>query len=108
MDTLTLPAPIAHYFASEHHPEALAQCFTANAVVTDDGHTYTGIDAIKAFMAAASAKYNATTVPFSLTEDDGLQLVRAKVSGHFSGSPVNLSYRFCLEDGLIGSLEITV
>lgn len=106
MDTLTLPEPIAGYFAAEHNPEALAHCFTAHAVMTDDGHTYTGVDAIKAFMAAASAKYSATTVPFALKREDGFQIVRAKVTGNFPGSPVDLSYRFRLERGLIASLEI--
>lgn len=108
MHTLTLPEPIAEYFASEHDPEALGQCFAANAVLKDDGHAYIGSDSIKAFMAAASAKYNATTVPFAVKDEDGFHVVRAKVTGNFPGSPANLSYRFGLERGLIESLEITV
>lgn len=107
MDTLTLPEPIAAYFAAEHKPEALARCFTAQAVMKDDGHTCTGVDAITAFMAEASAKYSATSVPFASEREHGLQLVRAKVTGNFPGSPINLSYRFRLERGLIASLEIT-
>lgn len=107
MDTLTLPEPIAAYFAAEHNTEALARCFTANAVLTDDGHTCTGVDAITAFLAAASTKYAATTVPFDLERVDGFPVVRARVSGNFPGSPINLSYRFRLERGLIASMEIT-
>lgn len=107
MNALTLPQPIAAYFAAEHNPEALASCFTAQAVMKDDGHTYSGVEAIQAFMAAASAKYNASTVPFALERGDGFQVVRAKVAGNFPGSPVDLSYRFRLERGLIASLEIT-
>lgn len=106
MNALTLPEPIAAYFAAEHKPEALARCFTAQAVMKDEGHTYTGVDAIKAFMAEASAKYSATTVPFALERDDGCQIVKAKVTGNFPGSPIDLSYRFRLERGLIASLEI--
>ena len=108
MNTFTLPEPIAAYFAAEHNPEALAHCFTAQAVVKDDGHTYTGVDAIKAFMAAASAQYSAMTVPFALKREDDFQVVRARVAGNFPGSPVDLSYCFRLERGLIASLEITV
>ncbi|HBO9385752.1 nuclear transport factor 2 family protein [Pseudomonas aeruginosa] len=108
MHTLTLPEPIAAYFAAEHNPEALAQCFTAQAVMNDVGHTYSGIDAIKAFMAEASAKYNATSVPFAMEREDGFQLVRATVTGNFPGSPTVLSYRFRLERDLIASLEVTV
>ena len=107
MNTLTLPEPIAAYFAAEHNPEALTQCFTAQAVMKDDGHSYTGIDAIKTFMAEASAKYSAASVPFAIERDDGFQLVRANVTGNFPGSPIVLSYRFGLERGLIASLEIT-
>ncbi|MDO9405171.1 MAG: nuclear transport factor 2 family protein [Polaromonas sp.] len=107
MDTLTLPEPIAAYFAAEHNTEALAQCFTAKAVMKDDGHTYTGVNEITTFMAAASAKYTATTVPFALQREDGVQVVRAQVTGNFPGSPIDLSYRFRLERGLIASLEIT-
>ena len=107
MNTLTLPEPIAAYFAAEHNPEALPQCFTTQAVMKDDGHSYTGIGAIKTFMAEASAKYSAVSVPFAIERDDGFQLVRANVTGNFPGSPIVLSYRFGLERGLIASLEIT-
>ncbi|MYM75499.1 nuclear transport factor 2 family protein [Duganella sp. FT134W] len=106
MRTLTLPEPIAKYFASEHNTEALAQCFKADAILKDDGHTYEGVDTITAFLAAASAKYHATSVPFDLQHSDGLHIVLAKVSGNFPGSPANLSYRFSLDRGLIDSLEI--
>jgi len=106
MNALTLPEPIAAYFAAEHSPEDLARCFTAQAVMKDEGHTYTGVAAIKAFMAEASAKYSATTVPFALEREDGFQIVKAKVTGNFPGSPIDLSYRFRLERGLIASLEI--
>ncbi len=107
MHPSTLPEPIAAYFAAEHNAEALARCFTPQAVMKDDGHTYTGVDAIKAFMAEASAKYSATSEPFALEREDGVQIVRAKVTGNFPGSPINLSYRFRLERGLIASLEVT-
>jgi len=107
MPVLTLPEPIAAYFAAEHNPEALAHCFTAQAVMTDFGHTYAGINAIKGLLAEASRKYSATTVPLTIEREHGLQLVRARVSGNFPGSPTVLSYRFRLEGGLIASLEVT-
>lgn len=107
MHTLTLCEPIATYFAAEHNPDALAHCFTAQAVMSDDGHIYTGIEAIKAFLAEASVKYSATSVPFAIEREDGFEVVRANVTGNFPGSPIVLSYRFRLECGLIASLEIT-
>lgn len=107
MPTLTLPPPIEAYFAAEHDPAALAACFTSQAVLEDDGHTHRGVDAITSFMAAAAAKYHATSVPFETRQEGELQVVRAHVSGHFPGSPIDLSYRFRLEGGRIASLEIT-
>ncbi|MBL0421558.1 nuclear transport factor 2 family protein [Ramlibacter sp. AW1] len=106
MTDLALPEPIAAYFAAEHNPQELAHCFTGQAVMKDDGHTYRGVPAILAFMASASAKYSATSVPFALEREGGLQVVRARVTGKFPGSPLDLSYRFRLERGLIASLEI--
>jgi len=41
--SLNLPKPIAAYFiADEVDGEAVSQCFTANAVVKDEGHTPKG------------------------------------------------------------------
>jgi len=105
--TLILPAPIAAYFAAEHNPEALKRCFTAQAVMKDDGHTYTGVEAITAFLAKASAEYSATSLPLDIQQEGDLQLVRANVAGSFPGSPIVLCYRFRLERGRIASLEIT-
>ena len=108
MSTLMLPEPIAAYFAADQqNPEALARCFTAQAVVKDEGHTHTGLAAIKAWKAAASAQYTYTTQPFALQQQDGFQVVASHVVGNFPGSPVDLRYRFRLERGLIASLEIT-
>jgi hypothetical protein len=107
MNALTLPEPIAAYFAAEHDPEVLARCFAVQAVLKDDGHTLVGVDAIRAFLAEASAKYSATSVPSAIERQEKHHVVRAIVSGNFPGSPILLSYRFELERGLIASLEIT-
>jgi hypothetical protein len=108
MTTPILPDPIAAYFAADRqNPEALARCFTAQATVKDEGHTHTGLDAIKAWKAAASAKYTYTAEPFALEQKDGHHLVSSRVVGNFPGSPVDLRYRFRLERGLIATLEIT-
>lgn len=110
MTPLSLPDPIAAYFAADQqkNAEAIARCFTAQAVVKDEGRTYSGIDAIKAWKAAASTKYTYTSEPFALQQSDGQQVVTSRVEGNFPGSPVDLRYRFRLERGLIASLEITV
>jgi len=107
MTTLSLPDPIAAYFAADkQNPEALARCFTTHAVVKDEGHTYSGLDAIKAWKAAASTKYTYTSEPTALEQSAGSQIVTSRVVGNFPGSPVDLRYHFRLERGLIASLEI--
>ena len=110
MTPLSLPEPIAAYFAADRqqNAQALARCFTASAFVKDEGHTHSGIDAIEAWKAAASAKYTYTSQPFALEHSDGQHVVTSRVEGNFPGSPVDLRYRFRLERGLIASLEITV
>ena len=108
MTTLILPDPIAAYFAADQHSaDAIARCFTTQAVVKDEGHTYTGLEAIKAWKAAASAAYTYTSEPFALEQKEGSCIVTSRVTGNFPGSPVDLRYRFRLERGLIASLEIT-
>jgi hypothetical protein len=42
-EPLTLPKPIAAYFSAEKAgAEAVCQCFTEDAVVKDEAHTYEG------------------------------------------------------------------
>ncbi len=56
--TLQLPQPVVAYFAADKADgEAVSRCFTDNAVVKDEGHTYYGRAAIKKWKQDASAKY---------------------------------------------------
>lgn len=108
MHTPNLPEPITAYFAADaRNPDAVARCFTAQATVRDEGRTHAGLDAIKAWKAAASARYTYTATPIALQRHDGAQVVTAHVAGNFPGSPVDLQYHFHLERGLIASLAIT-
>lgn len=113
MTALILPEPIAAYFAADkqnqnQNHEAVARCFTAQAVVKDEGRSHVGLDAIRAWKLESSSKYTYTSEPFALEHKDGRYLVTSRVAGSFPGSPVNLRYDFGLERGLIASLEITV
>jgi hypothetical protein len=108
MTPLELPDPIAAYFAADPRgAEAIARCFTAHAVVKDEGRTYTGLAAIRTWKAAASAAYTYTSEPFAMEREDGLHVVTSRVTGSFPGSPIDLRYSFFLGGGLIESLEIT-
>ena len=68
--TLNLPKPVAAYFtADKADSDAVSQCFTENAVVKDEGHTYKGRAAIKKWKADASAKYQYTCEPFACEQN---------------------------------------
>jgi hypothetical protein len=102
-----LPKPIAAYFSADRaDSEAVARCFTDNAVVKDEGHTYNGLAAIKQWKADSSKKYTYTSEPVACEDKDGKIIVTSRLTGNFPGSPVNLRFFFGLEDNQIASLEI--
>lgn len=106
--TLQLPSVIAGYFAADKtgQAEAISELFTPGAVVTDEGNTYTGREAIRQWMANASTQYSYTVEPFAIAEDGGKTVVTSRLVGNFPGSPVNLKYVFVLQDNKIAELEI--
>ena len=107
MQFLDLPKPIANYFAAdEGGAEALSQCFTADAVVKDEGQTYNGLAAIKEWKARASEKYQYTNEPLALDQEDRKAVVTSRLTGNFPASPVNLRFFFELDGEKIKSLEI--
>ena len=66
MMTIQLPEPITAYFAADRlDGDAVARCFTSDAVVKDEGRTYTGVAAIKQWKAETAAKYTYTCEPLS-------------------------------------------
>ena len=105
--TFALPKPIAGYFtADKADGEAVSQCFTQDAVVKDEGHTYQGRAAIKQWKTDASAKYQYTCEPFACEQKDGTLVVTCRLTGNFPGSPVELRFFFELKGDKIASLEI--
>ena len=105
MTKLKLPEPIAAYFQAD--AQAITNCFTERAVVKDEGRTYSGHAAIKAWKLDATTKYSYTSEPIGLEEKDGGYVVTSRVTGNFPGSPVDLRFAFRLERGKIAYLEIT-
>lgn len=106
--SITLPRAIADYFALDkaRNAQEIADCFTPDAVVVDEGNTYAGQDAIRQWMANASTKYTYTVEPFALDEIAGQVVVTSHLVGNFPGSPVDLRYLFVLTGDRIARLEI--
>lgn len=104
---LSLPKPIAAYFTADKHDGlAIAQCFSANAIVVDEQKIYAGRDAIAAWKSAASAKYDYVAEPIASEGDGDVVRVTAQLTGRFPGSPVQLRYAFTLSGDAITRLEI--
>jgi hypothetical protein len=104
---MELPKAIAAYFtADKADGETVSQCFTENAVVKDEGHTYHGRAAIKQWKTAASTKYQYTIEPLACEPKGGKIIVTSRLTGNFPGSPVDLRFSFDLEGDRIASLEI--
>jgi len=110
MTRLSIPEPIADYFAADKRgdAEAVARCFTTRAAVKDEGQTHSGRAAIQKWKTGATAKYSYTSKPLAVEEKDGRYIVTSRLTGNFPGSPVDLRYAFRLERGKIAALEITL
>ncbi len=104
---LELPMPIANFFAHEtSDPQAVARCFSEDAVVIDEGHEQRGQAAIAAWNATVVRKFSFTTEPLTAETVAARTTVSAKVSGNFPGSPVTLRFHFTVAGDLISLLEI--
>lgn len=106
--TLTLPAILGDMVAAHnaHDIEAFLVCFSADAIVRDEGRTHHGQPALRAWFEEVSRKYRPVFTVNDLTYCDGEPVLAGEVSGDFPGSPIALRYYLGLEDGKIVSLRI--
>jgi hypothetical protein len=104
---ITLPEPIAAYFAADKFDdEAVARCFTNNAVVKDAGRRHAGLAAIMQWKAETSTKYTYTCEPFRIERSNGTTVVSCHLEGNFPGGKADLRFFFQLERRKIANLEI--
>lgn len=104
---LSLPAPIAAYFAADPKDgAAIARCFTPDATVSDERHTHTGRAAIAQWTSEAATKYDFASEPIDAASDDARVVVTCRVTGTFPGSPIDLRYSFTLDGDAIARLDI--
>jgi len=105
---IDLPDVIARYFAADRQgsAESISACFAQDAVVIDEGNTYSGRDAIRQWMANASTQYTYSVEPFALAEEGGRTVITSHLVGNFPGSPVDLRYLFVIDGDQIAGLEI--
>lgn len=103
-----LPPIVAEYLAAERAKDAsrLSRCFTEDGLVHDEGRERRGREAVRRWKAEADAKYRYVSEPLAASVHEDTVTVRARLTGDFPGSPVEVSQVFTLDGGKIVSLEI--
>ena len=103
-----LPQPVVNYLAAvtAKDTEMFARCFTDDALVHDEGRAHRGLDAIKAGMKETQTKYKYVIEPLDASVSGNTAKLRARLTGDFPGSPVDLDFTFLLVNDKIASLEI--
>src|SRR6266481_4823973 len=109
-NTMTIDAlePIAAYLAAEEakDADALSRCFTEDGTVHDEGRDYRGRDAIRQWKQEVDTKYRYVLQTVNTQTQGNEVTVRARLTGEFPGSPVELDHIFKLSNNKIASLEI--
>ena len=105
---LNLPAPVTAYFAAEEAKDAekLSLCFIEGGTVHDEGRDYRGRQAIRQWKQDVDEKYRYVLLPLNARTDGNEVTVRARLTGDFAGSPLELNHIFKLKTNKIASLEI--
>jgi hypothetical protein len=105
---LNVPEPVAAYFAAEEAKDAdkLSLCFVEDGTVHDEGRDYRGREAIRQWKQDADEKYRYVLMPLNAQTNGDEVTVRARLTGDFAGSPVELNHAFKLRTNKIASLEI--
>jgi hypothetical protein len=104
MSAITLPKAVENFVAANntHDVDALMAALSADAVVSDDGKTYTDDASIRAWIASHLTAPKIVITPTSF-EDDRMV---ASSSGDFPGSPQPFAFNFDIEGDLVKGLSI--
>jgi len=86
--------------------EAALACFSDDALVHDEAKDHCGRKAIAEWLGETLEKYQPLLTPGKVEGGDQKPVVAMTVSGSFPGSPVQLHFRFSIEDGKIAELII--
>lgn len=104
-----LPATIATYLTAHKERDAATalKAFADDAVVTDEGETYRGLDEIGHWLASAGTEFTFTTdfVGATTPEPSRYDVVQ-HLEGDFPGGVADLHFRFTMDGDLIGRLVI--
>lgn len=108
---LRIPQTIAGFVkaTNEHNSETFLAFFAENAVITDEGHEYRGIAAIKEWNDEKNIGANITLRPTQITERNGETILTAEVDGDFDKTglpdPFLMDLYFILNGNRIAALN---
>ncbi|KQT36012.1 nuclear transport factor 2 family protein [Methylophilus sp. Leaf414] len=103
-----LPPILATYFEATNaqNVDLYASCFSENAKVKDQKEIIQGRQNIANWNREVNEQYNsASAVKSWIQTSDGVEVI-TEVAGTFPGSPIELTFRFKLQDNRITELEI--
>ncbi|MEV6925619.1 nuclear transport factor 2 family protein [Dactylosporangium sp. NPDC051485] len=106
---MNIPPAIATYLTAHNarDVDSAIASYATDAVVHDEGRSYHGRDAIRAWLTGAAAEYTYTTELISATrlDEERYDLVQ-HLEGDFPGGVVDLHFRFTLRGSSIVLLAI--
>lgn len=109
-DGATVPSVVARYMIAQGDGtpwETIAQAFTSDAHVNDEGIDYHGEDGVRAWLSKTSGEFTYTTTLTGQRQDGPHQwTVLAHLAGDFPGGAVDLPFRFTLRGDKISKLII--
>jgi ketosteroid isomerase-like protein len=109
IDTTTqLPTTIRAYLVAHqaHDADAVLALMTPDAVITDEGKTYSGEDVLRRFVREAGTEFTYNTDITEVARDGGTWVVCHHLEGDFPGGVVDLDYRIALHGDGIARVDI--
>ena len=108
-DQITIPAVLADYITNQNtqDSEAIADLFTNDAYVHDEGKDYKGRSAIKNWIEKANEKYQTRVKAVACSVNGEETVLTLNMSGTFPGSPLNADFHFKIVNNRISHLHIT-
>lgn len=110
-DGLPITRPIADFVRAinERDTDAFLAVFTENAVITDEGHQYHGITAIREWVDEKNIGSAFTLSPVETVERTGKTILTVEVDGNFDKTglpdPFMMDLYFTIHEKLITALE---
>jgi hypothetical protein len=104
----TLNPTIADYIeaGNARNIEAFLECFTPDAVVTDEEHVHRGVEEIRRWKTRTDTAYASTLEAVGVVVNGSETVATFRVTGNFPGSPVPLRFCFTLDGDKIAALTI--